>query len=55
MNMQKDETEKYNRDMDTPGYLYYDLVLDYARAAYWWQQCAQAGASVDNLKIARCY
>ncbi len=41
--------------MDTLGYLYYDLVMDYARAAYWWQKFAETGGSVDKLKIVRCY
>ncbi len=55
MILHKDSTEKYNRDLDTLGYLYYDLVMDYARAAYWWQKYSEAGGSADALKIARCY
>ncbi len=55
MTLHKDSTEKFNRDMDTLGYLYYDLVMDYARAAYWWQKYSEAGGSADTLKIARCY
>ena len=55
MTLQKDFPEKYNRDMNTLGYLYYDFTMDYARAAYWWQKYAEAGGSADMLKIARCY
>jgi uncharacterized protein with FMN-binding domain len=55
MTMHKDNIEKYKRDINTLGYLFNDLLMDYGRAAYWWQKYAETGESADMLKIARCY
>jgi uncharacterized protein with FMN-binding domain len=53
--MHNNKFEKYKRDINTLAYMYYDLVFDYARAAYWWQRYAELGGSADTLKLARCY
>lgn len=51
----KDDREKLQRSLNTLGNMFYDLLSDYARAAFWWQKCGQMGGVVDSLKMARCY
>lgn len=57
LEMHKNDPNKSKRDMNMLGYMYYDLMFDYARAAYWWQKSTEAGGSAVILttKLARCY
>jgi len=55
MIINKNDTQKLTRSLNTLGDLFYDLLGDYARAAYWWQKSAKMGGSINTLKLARCY
>lgn len=55
MILHKDDAQKLARSLNTLGEMYYDLLGDYARAAFWWQKAAQMNGSIDSLKLARCY
>ncbi len=55
MILHKDDSDKLQRSLNTLGDMFYHLLGDYARAAFWWQICAQMGGSVDPVKMARCY
>ncbi len=55
MIMHKDDRQKLVRSLSTLGDLFYDLLNDYARAAFWWQKSAKMGGYIDSLKLARCY
>jgi uncharacterized protein with FMN-binding domain len=51
----KNDRQKLIRSLNTLGDLFYDLLRDYARAAFWWQKSAKMGGSIDSLKLALCY
>ncbi len=51
----KDDREKVKRSLNTLGEMFYGLLGDYARAAFWWQKCDQMGGTTDSVKLARCY
>lgn len=55
MILHQDDNEKLVRSLNTLGNMFYELLDDYARAAFWWQQCQKRGGSVDTLMLARCY
>lgn len=55
MILHKDDSDKLRRSLNMLGDMFYQLLGDYARAAFWWQKYAQMGGSVDPLKMARCY
>jgi uncharacterized protein with FMN-binding domain len=55
MIMHKDSPQKLQRSLNMLGQMFYDLMGDYTRAAFWWQKCAQFGGSIDSLKMAYCY
>lgn len=55
MIQQKDDREKLRRSLNTLGEMFYELLGDYARAAFWWQKCEQMGGTVNATKLARCY
>ena len=55
MILHQDDRQKLARSLNTLGDMFYDLLEDYARAAFWWQKAAQLSGSVDSLKLARCY
>jgi len=55
MIINKDDRAKLRRSLNTLGQMFYDLLNDYARAAFWWQKCAEMGGTIDTLKMARCY
>ncbi|MBN2591058.1 MAG: FMN-binding protein [Sedimentisphaerales bacterium] len=55
MILHKDDTQKLARSLSTLGDMFYNLLEDYARAAFWWQKASQMSGSVDTLKLARCY
>ena len=55
MIMNKDDRQKLTRSLNKLGELFYDLLGDYTRAAFWWQKAEQMGGSIDSLKLARCY
>jgi uncharacterized protein with FMN-binding domain len=51
----KDDREKLKRSLNVLGEMFYELLGDYARAAFWWQKCAEMGGAADSMKLARCY
>ncbi|MBN2180637.1 MAG: FMN-binding protein [Sedimentisphaerales bacterium] len=53
--MHKDEEGKLRRSLNVLGQMFYELMEDYARAAFWWRKFAEKGGSVDPVKMARCY
>ncbi|MBN1975516.1 MAG: FMN-binding protein [Sedimentisphaerales bacterium] len=55
MIINKEDRQKLIRSLNTLGELFYDLLGDYARAAFWWQKSAKMGGSIDSLKLAHCY
>jgi len=55
MNLHKEDGEKLQRSQNTLGNMFYQLIGDYARAAFWWQKCSESGGTVDPLKMAHCY
>ena len=55
MIMHKDDQRKLQRSLNTLGLMFYELMEDYARAAFWWSKYAEKGGSPDPVKMARCY
>jgi hypothetical protein len=55
MIMHKDDTQKLTRSLTTLGNMFYDLLSDYARAAFWWQKSEKMNGQIDSLKLARCF
>ncbi|MFC1781648.1 FMN-binding protein [Planctomycetota bacterium] len=55
MIMHQTDQRKLQRSLNTLGDMFYELLDDYARAAFWWQKYADMGGSPDSLKMARCY
>ena len=55
MILHKGDAQKLARSLNTLGEMFYDLLGDYARAAFWWQKATQMNGSIDSLKLARCY
>jgi uncharacterized protein with FMN-binding domain len=55
MIMHRDDQRKLQRSLNTLGMMFYELMEDYARAAFWWSKYAERGGSVDPVKMARCY
>lgn len=53
--MHKDDRQKLERSLNFLGQMFYELMEDYARAAFWWSKCSGRGGSVDPVKMARCY
>lgn len=51
----KDDREKLKRSLNVLGEMFYELLGDYARAAFWWQKCAEMGGTANSMKLARCY
>ena len=57
LEMHSANSEKRTRAMSTLGTMYCDLLQDYARAAFWWQQAGVARSHDSPLavKLAVCY
>lgn len=51
----KDDPEKLKRSLNMLGRMFYDLLGEYDRAAFWWEKCRERGGTPDTLKLARCY
>lgn len=43
------------RDQQTLGRMYFELLRDYARAAYWFEQAKVTGREGPGVKLAECY
>ncbi|MHC4176316.1 MAG: SHD1 domain-containing protein [Planctomycetota bacterium] len=57
LEMHKSDGEKRVRAMNTLGRLYFLLLQDYARAAYWWRQAGvgPGNRSPAGVNLAACY
>jgi len=55
MIMHKDDPAKVERSVGTLGHMFYDLLEDWARAAFWWRKSKQMGGFVPPAKLAHCY
>lgn len=55
MTLHQEDSTKLQRSLDTLGNMYYQLMGDYARAAFWWQKSGETGGTVDPIKTAHCY
>ncbi|MBC8874430.1 MAG: FMN-binding protein [Planctomycetes bacterium] len=57
LEMHEDDQEKRQRAMMTLGRLYYHLLRDYARAAFWWRQAGveRSGQTPQGVQLADCY
>lgn len=55
MILQKDDSAKVCRSMNTLGRMFHDLLEDWPRAAFWWRMSAQRGGAYDPLGLAHCY
>ncbi len=55
MIINKGDSQKLARSLSTLGDMFYQLLGDYARAAFWWQKASQKSGSIDSLKLAHCY
>ena len=57
LEMHADNPEKRTRAMTTLGRLYYLLLQDYARAAFWWRQAGigPGNRSPQGVNLAECY
>jgi len=57
LELHADHPEKRSRAMTTLGRLYYLLLQDYARAAFWWRQAGvgPGNQSPNGVNLAECY
>ena len=57
LELHADDSEKRTRAMTTLGRLYYLLLQDYARAAFWWRQAGvgPGNRSPQGVNLAECY
>jgi len=57
LTVHKDNPAPLGRVIDALGNSYFNLMQDWARAAFWWQKCEQRkGLSVFNtVRLAECY
>ncbi len=57
LELHADDSEKRTRAMTTLGRLYYLLLQDYARAAFWWRQAGvgPGNRSPNGVNLAECY
>ncbi|MFH1718225.1 MAG: FMN-binding protein [Planctomycetota bacterium] len=55
MILNKDDSAKVCRSMNTLGRMFHDLLEDWPRAAFWWRMSAQRGGAYDPLGLAHCY
>lgn len=51
----KDDPELRRRDMQKLGNMYFTLLQDYPRAAFWYQQSDPSVRTQDGIHLAECY
>jgi uncharacterized protein with FMN-binding domain len=55
MSLHQGKSELVDRDMKTLGRMYFDLLQDYPRAAYWFQRADVEKGTGAAVKLAECY
>ncbi|MBM4033586.1 MAG: FMN-binding protein [Planctomycetes bacterium] len=57
LTVHKDNPAVLARVMDSLGSSYFNLLQDWARAAFWWQKCEQRRATsvFNTVRLAECY
>jgi uncharacterized protein with FMN-binding domain len=51
----KDDPAKLTRSMNALGRMFYNLLEDWPRAAFWWRLSAARGGQYNPLGLAHCY
>lgn len=55
VSLHQDEPELLRRDVTKLGRMYFELLQDYERAAYWYQQGKPTMNTIDGVHLAECY
>jgi uncharacterized protein with FMN-binding domain len=55
MALHADDQQLLNRDMDQLGRMYFTLLQDYARAAFWFQKIGVQADESQGVHLAECY
>jgi len=55
MTLHADEPALLDRDMHTLGTMYFQLLQDYPRAAFWLRKASRAATPRDRVVLAECY
>ncbi len=55
MSLHEGQAELLQRDMQTLGRMYFDLMQDYPRAAFWFQKARTSKTSRGGVALAECY
>ena len=55
MILNKNDSAKVQRSLNTLGRMFHDLLEDWARAAFWWRKNIEMGGWADSVKLAHCY
>jgi uncharacterized protein with FMN-binding domain len=55
MALHENDTQKLSRDMDTLGEMYFTLLQDYPRAAFWLQKAKAPVSRQTGIHLAECY
>ncbi|KAA5541734.1 FMN-binding protein [Roseiconus nitratireducens] len=55
LSLHQDDPVLLRRDMESLGNLYFTLLQDYARAAFWFQKAKPDPGSRESIRLAECY
>ena len=53
--LHKDDRSLLERDMQTLGSMYFTLLQDYPRAAFWYQKANPSVKKIHGIRLAECY
>lgn len=53
--LHKDDSPLLERDMQTLGSMYFTLLQDYPRAAFWYQKANLSVSKTNGVRLAECY
>ncbi|MDG1895835.1 MAG: FMN-binding protein [Fuerstiella sp.] len=53
--LHKDDSTLVERDMRTLGSMYFTLLQDYPRAAFWYQKASLSVSKTNGVRLAECY
>jgi uncharacterized protein with FMN-binding domain len=55
LTLHKDDNTLLERDMRTLGSMYFTLLQDYPRAAFWYQKANLSVSKINGVRLAECY
>ncbi|MEZ6063295.1 MAG: FMN-binding protein [Planctomycetaceae bacterium] len=55
LTLHRDDSVLLQRDMRTLGSMYFTLLQDYPRAAFWFEKASPSVARADGIHLAECY